>query len=348
MDHLAFMQRALALAAQKFPHPNPAVGCVIVKNGEIVGEGATDNRGRPHAEIAALGASGDLARGATAYVTLEPHGHSSTSPPCTDALIAAGVSKVVIAMLDPNPSVSGSGVAKLQDAGILVEVGLESEAAEKHLLHYSHSFRTRRPYVVMKAGLTLDGAVAAKDGTSQWITSQEARQDAHRLRAGLNAVMIGAGTLRADDPLLNVRLEQYVDHQPHPVVVAGRAPLPRSARLAEREPLVVTTGGDVPWGRSLVVAPDENGLPDLGEVLAGLLEEGYVSVLAEGGATLNSALWRSGLVDRGVWYLGAKVAGGSGRGVLAGSFDTLADGVDVVIENVRMVGPDIRCEFTRR
>ncbi len=348
MDLSAFMKRALLLAAQKSPHPNPAVGCVIVKDGSIVGEGATDDRGRPHAEIMALREAGANARGATVFVTLEPHGHRSTSPPCTEALIDAGVSKVVIAMLDPNPDVSGSGVEKLEAAGILVVVGLEAEAAQQHLLHYSHSFSHSRPYVVMKAGLTLDGAIAAKDGTSQWITSEEARQDAHRLRAGLNAVMVGAGTLRADDPLLDVRLDGYQGHQPHPVVVAGTTPLPKRARIADREPLVVTTGGNLPWGRPLVVAPDENGLPDLTETLSGLLAEGYVSVLAEGGAALSGALWHLRLVDKGVWYLGAKVAGGSGLPVLAGSLDTLTKAVDVTIENVRMVGPDIRCEFTRR
>jgi len=160
--------------------------------------------------------------------------------------------------------------------------------------------------------------------------------------------MVGAGTLRADDPLLDVRLDGYEGHQPHPVVVAGAAPLPKRARIAEREPLVVTTGGNLPWGRPLVVAPDENGLPDLAEMLAGLLAEGYISILAEGGTTLNGALWDLGLVDKGVWYFGAKVAGGGGLPVLAGSFDTLTDAVDVTIEDVRMVGSDIRCEFTRR
>jgi diaminohydroxyphosphoribosylaminopyrimidine deaminase/5-amino-6-(5-phosphoribosylamino)uracil reductase len=319
----------------------------LVKAGAIVGRGATDDAGRPHAEILALASAGKAARGATAYVTLEPHNHQSTSPPCTDALIDAGVRKVVVAVLDPNPSVSGAGVERLRAAGVTVDVGIEADAVKEQLRHYLHSYATGRPYVVMKAGLTLDGNVAAVDGSSQWITSKEARLDVHRLRADVDAVMVGANTLRVDNPLLNVRLDGFDGHQPHPVIVKGSEPLPDAA-LSQRSTLVISTTSDIAWGRPLVVEPDKNGLPDLLQAMVSLREEGLLSVLAEGGAKLNSALWKAGLIDRGVWYFGAKLGGGQGRPVLSGQFDTLADAEGVSIVDVRMIGPDIRCEFVRK
>lgn len=346
MNSSHYMLAALKLAQKQRPHPNPAVGCLLVKDHQVVGQGATDNAGRPHAEQVALVAAGDAAAGATAYVTLEPHGHQSTSPPCTEALIDAGVSKVFVAVLDPNPEVSGAGVARLRAAGVEVEVGLEAKAVTVQLRHYLFAYTNQRPYLVMKAGLTLDGNVAAADGSSQWITSEEARTDVHRLRGSLDAVMVGANTLRMDDPLLNVRLDGYEGHQPHPVVVKGHQPLP-PASLAERDPLVVTTTSNIAWGRPVVVEPLANGLPDLTQAMEALRSEGLLSVLAEGGAKLNSALWTAGLVERGVWYIGAKVGGGRGLPVLSGRFDTLTDAQGVSIVDVRMVGPDIRCEFVR-
>lgn len=342
------MLRAVELASAQTPHPNPAVGCVLVKDGHIVGEGATANAGRPHAEIVALQSAGAAANGATAYVTLEPHNHQATSAPCTEALIAAGVTQVHVALLDPNPKVSGSGVARLKAAGLVVEVGLEAASVATQLRSYLHAYETGRPYVVMKAGMTLDGSVAAVDHSSQWITSAEARNDVHELRASLNAVMVGAGTVRLDDPMLTVRLDGYTGHQPHPVVVAGHEPLPKTARIAERNPFVITTSSTVPWGIALQVKPGHDGLPDLKEALEALRSEGLLSILAEGGSTLNSRLWDEDLVDRTVWYLAAKVGGGQGLAVLAGTFDTLTSATDIDIEDIRMVGPDIRCEFTRR
>lgn len=346
MDPSSYMLAAVALAQRQRPHPNPAVGCVLVRDGKVVGEGATDDAGRPHAEIKALASAGEKARGSTAYVTLEPHNHQSTSPPCTEALIEAGVVKVVVAVLDPNPLVSGAGIDRLKAAGIEVEVGVESESVKSQLRHYLFASETGRPYIVMKAGLTLDGNVAALDGSSQWITSAQAREDTHRLRSTLDAVMVGANTLRIDSPALNVRLDGFAGHQPHPVVFKGVRPLPDVA-LSEQDVLVITTSPDIAWGRPLVVAAGPNGLPDLRQGMEALRSEGLLSVLAEGGAKLNAALWAEGLVERGVWYLGAKIGGGQGLPVLSGRFDTLTDAQGVSIVDVRMVGPDIRCEFVR-
>ncbi|MGH8875215.1 MAG: bifunctional diaminohydroxyphosphoribosylaminopyrimidine deaminase/5-amino-6-(5-phosphoribosylamino)uracil reductase RibD, partial [Acidimicrobiia bacterium] len=228
---LELMRRAIDLARPNRTHPNPRVGAVVVApDGTVVGEGAHPGAGLPHAEALALAAAGDAAAGATLYVTLEPCGHHGRTPPCTETVVASGVRRVVVGVTDPDPRVAGAGLARLRATGLEVTVGVLEAEVEALDPAYFHHRRTGLPLVTLKAAITLDGQAAAQDGTSQWITGPEARADAHRLRAEADALMVGAGTLRVDDPLLTVRLDGYEGPQPVPVVVAGRRPLPASAR----------------------------------------------------------------------------------------------------------------------
>lgn len=339
------MRRAIELAASHRTHPNPRVGAVVVgESGQVVGEGAHLGVGLPHAEIVALEEAGDLAVGSTLYVTLEPCSHQGLTPPCAGAVVEAGVSTVVIGAIDPDPRVSGSGVSWLTGAGIEVETGLLAEEAEGVDPAYFHHGRTGRPRVTLKMAMTLDGSAAAADGSSQWITSEEARKDAHHLRSIMDAVVVGAGTLRSDDPLLTARIEG-VGAQPVPVVVAGRQSLPVDSQIWERSPLVISSRSlGVPSGEVVVVGGDED-WPDPEESARALSERGLLDVLLEGGPQLAGAWWKSGVVGRGVIYVGSLVAGGRGFGPIEGDFATMAQSRPVNISEVRMVGPDIRIEF---
>ncbi len=340
------MTRALELASAYRPHPNPRVGAVVIsRDGSVVGEGAHRGAGLEHAEISALSQAGDRSRGGTLVVTLEPCDHHGRTPPCTAALISAGVGRVVLGALDPDPRVSGRGVIRLQEAGIDVETGLMADEVEQADPAYFHHRRTGRPRMTIKAAATLDGQTAAADGSSQWITGPEARQDGHRLRAMSDAVMIGAGTLIADDPILDVRLEGYDQGQPRPVIVAGSRPLPVAARIWERNPLVVTTVDRGGPGEALVVAPGIDGLPDLAQTAVLLGNLGLLDVLVEGGPSLTGALWAAGLVDRGVFYLAGMVAGGQGRPLFSGSWPTLTAGKPVEITALEQLGADIKVTF---
>src|SRR3989442_1536842 len=276
------MRRALELAAsvRASTSPNPWVGCVIEPGGFA---GATLPPGGDHAEIVALAAAGERAAGATMVVTLEPCAHHGRTPPCVDAIIAAGISRVVVGIEDPDPLVSGKGIARLRESGIEVEVGMLSSDVRAQLAPYLKQRTTGRPWVVLKLAATLDGRTAAPDGSSQWITGTEARADAHRLRAESDAVLVGAGTVKADDPELTVRLVQG----PDPLrVVLGTAP--PGARC---QPAVELAG-------------------DLGDVLDELGRRDVVQVLVEGGPTVAGAFHRAGLVDRYVVYVAPALMGG--------------------------------------
>ncbi len=276
--------------------PNPWVGAVLVPEAVDGGPttwftGATAPPGGPHAEVAALAAAGERARGGTLYVTLEPCAHQGRTPPCTDAVVAAGVARVVVGMTDPDPLVDGRGIAALEAAGIEVVVGVAADAVAEQLAPYVTHRRTGRPWVVLKLAATLDGRIAAPDGTSRWITGEAARLDAHRLRAVSDAVLVGAGTVRADDPSLTVRLPEGdphhrdADHQPRRVVL-----------------------GTVPEGAAVAPALALSGPPE--QVLADLGARGIVQVLVEGGATVAHDLHAAGLVDRYVLYLAPALFGG--------------------------------------
>lgn len=340
------MERAIELARPHHTHSNPRVGAVIVsEDGSIVGEGAHLERGQPHAEVAALGSSGELARGATVYTTLEPCTVDGLTPPCVDALVRAGVARVVIGAIDPDPRVSGKGVATLKAAGIeVVDSGMSDEIRALDPAYFHHR-ETGSPLVIHKYAMTLDGSLAAADGTSQWITGSEAREDAHRLRSEVDAVVVGARTLRTDDPRLDVRVDGYDGFQPRPVVIAGSEDLPHTSRIWEREPIVVSTvERPIPTG-TLVVVDGMYDRPDPAATCAALLKHELLALLLEGGPTLAGEWWRSGVVNRGVVYVGARLGTGSGISPLGGLFDTIETARVVSITSVRSLGADVRIDF---
>lgn len=322
------MQAALALAREgRFStSPNPRVGCVVARGGQVVGQGFHVRAGEPHAEVHALRQAGELARGATAYVTLEPCSHHGCTPPCAEALVAAGVSRVVAAMSDPNPQVAGRGLARLAAAGIRTECGLlEAEARELNRGFLSRIERGR-PFICLKCAASLDGKTALSDGRSQWITNAAARADVQILRAESCAVLTGIGTVLADDPLLTVRAFPTV-RSPARVVLDSRLRLPPSAKLLAdpSAPVIILTGETDPakhaaFARfphvSLCTVPLlSDGLLDLGAALAALAEQGIGEVLAEAGATLAGALLRADLVDEIVLYQAPKILGTAARGL---------------------------------
>lgn len=341
------MRRAIALSSATRPHPNPRVGAVVLDGaGRILSEGAHPGPGEPHAERLALDMLPSVPADATLVVTLEPCVHQGRTPPCSEMVIASGVRRVIVGALDPDPRVSGRGVAHLRSAGVEVEAGVlagEVEAADPAYFHHRRHGRAR---ITLKRAMTLDGQTAALDGTSQWITGPEAREDTHRLRATVDAVMVGAGTLRADDPRLTVRLEDYSGPQPTAVVVAGDGPLPARAHVWERPDTIVvaTRTSDLP-GHIVVVDKGEAGLPDMQQAVVELGERGLLDVLVEGGADLSASLWREGLVDRGVTYMGGMVAGAAGIPLFAGRWETIADGRRVEVLDARVLGNDIRIDW---
>jgi diaminohydroxyphosphoribosylaminopyrimidine deaminase/5-amino-6-(5-phosphoribosylamino)uracil reductase len=340
------MRRAIELAAPESTHPNPRVGAVVVDpSGVVVGEGAHAGVGRAHAEVVALEKAGERAKGSTLYVTLEPCSHHGLTPPCVASIISSGVARVVVGAIDPDERVSGSGVSSLRDAGVEVVTDVLAAEAEAVDPSYFQHRRTGLPRVTLKLAMTLDGAVAALDGTSQWITSDLARADAHLLRSSMDAIVIGAGTLRADDPLLTVRLDEPVASQPVPVIVAGSQALPADSRIWERFPVVISTSPiDIPSG-DLVLVGGAGEWPDPETSALALAGRGLFDVLVEGGPRLAGSWWRAGLVSRGVIYVAGRVGGGGGLAPLGGDFATMAQSRAVAIRDVRMVGPDVRIEF---
>lgn len=322
----AWMARALALGAsvRSRTSPNPWVGCVLVPaDATEVIEAATEPPGGRHAEAVALGLAGVHARGATVYVTLEPCAHHGRTPPCADALVAAGVGRVVVATEDPDPRVDGRGLARLRAAGIPVEVGVGRSEAEILLSAYLKHRRTGRPWVVLKLAATLDGRTAAPDGTSRWITGPAARADVHALRAESDAVLVGAGTVRADDPSLTVR------------AVEGRQPL-----------RVVL--GRVPPGARVAPALEHTG--SLEDLLDRLGRRDVLQVLVEGGPHVAHAFHAAGLVDRYVVYLAPALLGGDdGLPLLAGAGVTSMDQAwRGRFASVRELGGDVRVDLLAR
>jgi diaminohydroxyphosphoribosylaminopyrimidine deaminase/5-amino-6-(5-phosphoribosylamino)uracil reductase len=262
-----------------------------------------------------------------------------------DSIIASGVVRVVVAAGDPDPRVSGLGLARLREAGIEVIEGMM--AAESRALDpgYFHHRETGRPLVTVKYAMTLDGLVAAADATSRWITSETAREDAHRLRASMDAVMVGAGTVRADDPLLDVRLEGYEGRQPRPVILMGERPLPDTARVLGRDPVVVTAADSTVQGVEVIRVQGLDGRPDPLASASALADIGLLTILLEGGPTVAGAWWSSGLIDRGVVYIGAKVGGGAGRSPFDGVFGTMDDARVVTITGTDSLDGDLRVDF---
>lgn len=326
-----FMRHALALARRGLGRvaPNPAVGCVIVRNGRIVGRGWTRPGGRPHAEPVALADAGDAARGATVYVSLEPCAHHGVTPPCTDALIAAGVARVVYALRDPDPRVDGTGHEKLAAAGIEITAGVLEKEAEDLNIGFLTRLRANRPAVTLKLATSLDGKVALANGRSQWITGTGSRAVSHQIRATHDAIMTGIGTVLADDPALTCRLPGLAGRSPSRIILDGGlrlTPDREVAATASSVPTLVVTavGPDSPQALALKdvgvdvagnMTVSDNRL-DLDAVLGLLAERGVTRLMVESGGELTTAFLRRELVDELVWFRAPALIGGDGIGAV--------------------------------
>jgi diaminohydroxyphosphoribosylaminopyrimidine deaminase/5-amino-6-(5-phosphoribosylamino)uracil reductase len=354
------MRRAIELAGRGWGRvsPNPLVGAVVVHDDAVVGEGWHEGPGLPHAEVMALGKAGGLARGAAVFTTLEPCNHFGRTPPCTRALIDAGVSRVVVAAVDPNLGEGAPGVAELRSAGLQVETGLlATEAARQNEAFLTH-VRTGRPFIVLKMAGTLDGKAAARDGSSKWITGEAARADVQRLRAWADAVAIGSGTAEADDPSLTVRDPAFAAARPPlRVVLDASGRVPPTGKLFDRSAptLVATTEltsevriGE--WRASgaevTVLDRDEAGGVSLPALVEYLGKRDVQGLLIEGGPTLAWSAVRDGVVDKVVFYSAPMLTGGSGaRSLVAGEgFAPIGESVRVEIESVERLGEDVRVE----
>ena len=350
------MAHALRIAARGLGHvwPNPAVGCVIVKDGVIVGRGWTQPGGRPHAETMALAQAGALARGATAYVTLEPCAHHGQTPPCADALITAGVARVATALTDPDPRVAGKGHAMLRAAGIDVTEGVLAQQAHRANAGFLKRVTRGLPFVTLKLATTLDGRIATATGQSRWITGAAARRAVHLLRMTHDAVLIGAGTARADDPDLTVRdlgaahqpvrivMDSHLSHDPHsrlgetakdnPVWMLHTADAAMSARQAWADQGAVL----------IAVAGNPLGQIDATSAMQALAAKGLTRILCEGGATLAASLLRAGLVDDLAMFAAGALIGGDGQAALAPLGITELSGAPrLILRETRQIGPDV-------
>ena len=337
MTNETFMKRALALAGRGRTSPNPMVGAIVVRDGKIVGEGFHPKAGDPHAEVFALNAAGSLAKGADLYVTLEPCCHQGKTPPCTDAVIQSGIKRVFAAMVDPNPEVGGKGIEILRKAGIEVNVGLMESKVRELNRGFIKRITTGLPFVLWKAAMTLDGKIATRTGDSKWVTGERARKEVHRLRSQCDAVMVGIGTVLADDPELTVRgIRGAVN--PIRVVVGGSASIPPNARVLNSE------------AKTIIAPPADNGRVDLRALMIELAEMGINSVLLEGGGELAASMLSAGLVDRGIIFLAPKIAGGrdaktpvEGEGI-----ELMSQALATSKPKIRRFGDDIALEFEIR
>jgi diaminohydroxyphosphoribosylaminopyrimidine deaminase/5-amino-6-(5-phosphoribosylamino)uracil reductase len=357
---IQFMQKAMALAERARLHapPNPWVGCVIVKNGQIIGQGYTQPFGQAHAEVCALQQAQEEAKDATLYVTLEPCAHMGKTPPCTQALIKAGIREVYVGVQDPDPRVKGKGINLLQQAGIKVFQGICEKEIEQALAPYLYQRRTSLPYTILKAAISLDGRIAAADHTSQWITCLEARQDAHLQRAASQAILVGAGTALKDSPQLTVRHPTCPPlHQPLRVLLDAKGQVPAKGPLFDLQlapTLVITTlncaesrqhewsstGADV-----AVVSPSSTGV-DLLETWQLLGKRSILQVLVEGGATLQTALMETSLVNRFLIYMAPILLGSSGFPFYQKNIATLQQAYRLSFQSVQMLGDCLRLDYS--
>ncbi len=358
----AHMRAALTLAARGLGNtwPNPSVGCIVVKDGRVVGRALTAASGRPHAEPQAIAMAGAAARGATMYVTLEPCCFHGRTPPCTDAILAAGIARVVVAMPDPDPRVDGKGLARLRDGGVQVTTGLLADEAMEVNAGLTCRVCAGRPMVTLKLASTLDGRIATRGGESQWITGEDARRAAHGLRGRHDAVLVGAGTVLADDPDLTCRIPGYTRLPTVRVIADSRLRTPLTARVvgtARAAPtwILVAPGHDAARaeamraaGVELIEVPrSETGL-DLQAGLAALADRGLTRVLAEGGAQLAAALLRTDLVDRMAWFHAPAILGGDAwPAAEAFGVAKLAEMPRFARLGMRAVGADMLSEYAR-
>lgn len=355
-DHL-YMSQALQLAMQGLytTHPNPRVGCVIVKDGKVIGRGAHLKAGEPHAEIYALREAGDQAKGADAYVTLEPCSHYGRTPPCANGLIKAGIKRVIVAMQDPNGLVAGNGLEALQNAGIKVLTGLMEKEAKALNPGFISLMTRNRPFVRSKIAASLDGKTALNNGKSQWITGSAAREDVQHWRAQAAAILTGIGTVIADNPALTVRLDGAL-RQPLRVIVDSNLQTPLSCNLLDptmltRSPVLIAYAHDHAQkadalkarGIDILQVPDELGQVDLKALMHELAKRNIGEILVEAGQGLNGALLDLHLIDEFIFYYAPKLMGGSAISMLAIETLTQMDqAIDLQLLDVRQVGQDIR------
>jgi diaminohydroxyphosphoribosylaminopyrimidine deaminase/5-amino-6-(5-phosphoribosylamino)uracil reductase len=357
---VTYMQQALELATGGigFVSPNPLVGCVIVKDGRIVGRGYHRRFGGPHAEVYALQEAGTQAHGAVLYVNLEPCSHTGKTPPCVEAVLAAGIGRVVIALRDPNPLVAGGGMARLQAAGVAVRLGVCEAEARRLNETFIHYITTRQPFVTLKSAMTLDGKIATRTGASRWITGEVARQEGHALRHASDAIVVGVGTVLQDDPLLTTRLPQGQGVHPLRVVVDSTLRLPLTARLttvtADCRTLVATTeraSGERQQhlearGVEILRLPAyDDGRVDLEALFQALGMRGIASVMVEGGATLQATLLRRRLVHKAVVFVAPKIIGADGISAIGVcGIETMEQAIVLHGITSRLVGEDVMLE----
>ena len=354
------MRNALDLATggAGWVSPNPLVGCVLVRQGEIVGRGYHQRFGGPHAEIHALRDAGDQARGATLYVTLEPCCHTGKTPPCTDAILESQVERVIVAMRDPNPRVDGGGLSRLEKAGVGVTVGLCEAAARRLNEAFIKHITTQQPFVTGKSAITLDGKIATRTGSSRWITGETARAVGHQMRHASDAIMVGIGTASQDDPQLTTRIPGQLVSNPLRVVVDSNLRLSPEARVADvaedRRTLVATTE-QAPVTRAqalqergvevIRLPAQSDGRVDLSKLCKALGERGIASLLVEGGAALTTALLEQHLIDKMVFFVAPKIIGGDGVNVFGPcGVDSMDQALSLRELTSRSVGNDVMLE----
>ncbi len=353
------MRRALELARRGLglTSPNPVVGAVVVHGGEIVGEGFHQRAGEPHAEVLALTAAGACSEGGTLYVSLEPCVHHGKTPPCVEAILRAGIRRVVVAVADPNPLVNGRGVQRLREAGVDVAMGVEEETATWLNQAFFKYTTIGLPFVTLKVAMTLDGKIAARDGSSRWITGEAARDAVHRMRSQADAILVGIGTLLIDDPRLTVRLDHPWPREPFRVVVDSRLRTPPDARIIRAgrpdRVIVACLEGASPErartlearGVQLLSLPASNGRVDVKSLMTALGERQIVSVLAEGGSELNGSLFEAGLVDRVACFIAPLLIGGqSALGAIGGEGRLLKEALHLRNITHTRVGDDLLIE----
>jgi len=354
-DH-QYMSRAIELASRGLytTDPNPRVGCVIVNNGAVVGEGWHKRAGEGHAEVNALTQAGEKAEGATVYVSLEPCCHQGKTPPCTDALINANVDRVVAGMQDPNPAVAGNGLQQLTNAGIFAEVGLLETAAHELNPGFIQRMKTSRPYVRSKLAMSIDGRTAMNNGESKWITSDAARQDVHRLRARSSAIVTGAGTVLADDPAMTARLDG-IERQPLRVIIDTNLSTPADANILKQEGQthILTCSDDEDSiellsnaGANVIKLPMAHNQVDLFAMMDYLNGLEVNEVLLETGATLSGAMLEAQLIDELIIYMAPIVMGNEARGLFRlPHLQSMGDRIELSLLESRAVGNDLRLTF---
>jgi len=358
--HEQHMRRALYLArkAEGQTSPNPMVGAMVVKSGKVIAEGYHKKAGLPHAEIVALRKAGSKAKGATLYVSLEPCCHQGRTPPCTEAIVAAGIKRVVVGVRDPNPLVCGKGTRHLKKNGIEVVAGVLKRDCERLNETFIKYIRTGRPWVILKSALSLDGKIATRTGDSQWITGPKAREYAHRIRNNVDAILVGAGTVCADDPRLTVRLKKGEVRNPVRVIVDGKYSVPISARVfsnARRERVVYATLGGLPVARKnklqkmgveILVVKRKKGRVDLAQLMDELGAMEITSVMIEGGAEISGNVFDEKLVDKLIYFVAPKIIGGKDAlGAVGGQgIDRLKEALQIKGMTVARLGDDLVIE----